>query len=132
MERTTFHVDELVVGERVSFTRTGEWGSTTGSGVFIGVALDEEDGVPCYYFVDGELNGHAQRSFGFAADPGAEVTTALTPTMLIREAIGGDDALELAREIRCFFEGEVGAGDEALTYWVAKARELEARLEGAS
>lgn len=80
---TTFH-DPLVVWERVRYTTTGPWGTATGSGVYLGVALDEEDRVPYHYFADGEVNGLSQGSHGFPAAPGTPLTTELTPTALIR------------------------------------------------
>ena len=86
-DATTFH-NELVIGERVRYTTEASWGRATGSGVYLGVALDEEDGAPFHYFVDGEINGHAQASHGFPAAPGTPTTTELTPSSLIREALG--------------------------------------------
>ena len=86
-EATTFH-NELVIGECVRYTTEASWGTATGSGVYLGVALDEEDGVPFHYFVNGEINGHAQPSHGFPAAEGTLPTTELTPTQLIRAALG--------------------------------------------
>ena len=90
-EATTFH-NELVIGERVHYTTEASWGTATGSGVYLGVALDEEDGVPFHYFVDGEINGHAQSCHGFAAAEGTLPTTELTPTQLIQQALPNVDS----------------------------------------
>lgn len=84
-ETTEWHND-LVVGQRVRYTRSGGWGTATGGGVYLGVALDEEDGVSYHYFVRGEINGRYQSSHGFPAAAGTPVTTDLTPTDLIRKA----------------------------------------------
>lgn len=85
---TTFH-DPLVIGKSVRYTTTGPWGDASGSGTYLGVALDEEDRVPYHYFVDGEVNGLAQGAHGFPAKPGTPLTTPLTPTALIRGARKG-------------------------------------------
>lgn len=84
-EQTTFH-SELKIGQRVNYTTRASWGEATGSGIYLGVALDEEDRVPYHYFVDGEINGHPQGSHGFPAAPDTPTTTDLTPTQLIRQA----------------------------------------------
>lgn len=93
---TTYtYLDELVIGEVVRAEFHGRDGTTTWhgtqSGTYIGVALDEEDGVPYHYFVYGEINGTTQRcfgdpaadSFGAAAEADTPTTTTLTPTQLI-------------------------------------------------
>lgn len=103
---TTFH-DALVVGQRVRYSCEGVNWSSTGSGVYLGVALDEQDGVPYHYFRDGEINGHAQTSHGFPAGPGTPTTTELTPT----ELITGDRAVLVRRgevhELRLDADGNV-------------------------
>lgn len=85
--QTTFDAPPII-GERVSYRNVGPTWASTGSGIYLGVALDEEDGVPYHYFIDGEINGHAQRSHGFPADPSTSTTTDLTPTALILGALG--------------------------------------------
>lgn len=79
--RETVWIDEPIVGNRVRWENRAT--GATGSGLYIGVALDEEDGVPYHYFVDGEIRGGAQASHGFPAEPGTPVTDARTPTDLI-------------------------------------------------
>jgi hypothetical protein len=83
--QTTFD-GPLDVGARVAYTTVASWGRATGSGIYLGCALDEEDGVPYHYFADGEINGHPQTSHGFPAEAGTPTTTDLTPTALITEA----------------------------------------------
>lgn len=78
----------LVVGNRVSYTTHSDDHDSTGSGIFIGIALDEEEGNPYYYFIDGDINGGYQSCHGFPVSPDSllEPTTDLTPTQLITEA----------------------------------------------
>lgn len=73
-----------IVGQRVKVRRTGDDWESRSSGIFLGVALDEEDGVPYYYFRDGEINGTKQACFGFPAERSVPTTTDLTPTQLIK------------------------------------------------
>lgn len=77
--------DDRVVGEHVRYESTGPDWTTCGSGIYIGVALDEESGLPYHYFVDGEIGGLAQTCHGFPAEPRTPVTTDLTPTELIHQ-----------------------------------------------
>lgn len=83
----TVFLDELVIGQHIRMEFYGKSGrhtwSGTKSGTYIGVALDEEEGLPYHYFVNGEINGLAQASFGFAATKGTPTTTDKTPTALI-------------------------------------------------
>lgn len=86
-EKTNW-IDEPVVGRTVRYTYAlthddGEHVEGSGSGTYIGVALDEEEGNPMHYFVGGEINGTSQRCHGFPAKPGTPTTTNLTPTQLI-------------------------------------------------
>ena len=93
MTSTTEHTkwdSEPVIGEPASYTREGPGWRATGSGTYLGVALDEEDGIPYHYLINGEINGHPQASHGFAAEPGTPTTTDLTPTLLITTALRGD------------------------------------------
>lgn len=88
---TTFH-DPLIIGRKVRYSYTNADGcdipSGSGSGIYIGVALDEEDHVPCHYFILGEINGLEQESHGFPCDdPTRPTTTDLTPTSLIQAAL---------------------------------------------
>jgi hypothetical protein len=53
------------------------------SGVYVGVALDEEDGVPYHYFLGGEINGTAQGCHGHPATSDTATTTDETPTALL-------------------------------------------------
>lgn len=84
-EITTFDAP-LVIGERVTYRSVGPDWDATGSGIYLGVALDEECGEAYHYFIDGEVNGHPQRSHGFPAERGTPTTTDLTPTVLIRRS----------------------------------------------
>ena len=78
---------EPIIGERASYEVIGPWYRSTGSGIYLGVALDEEDGVPFHYFVRGQINDHPQKCHGFPAATGTPTTTDLTPTDLIQGAL---------------------------------------------
>jgi hypothetical protein len=91
MEGYVTFAEEPLVGVRVSYFEIGrtdgnEW-KARGSGIFVGIARDEEERTPYFYFVDGEINGTPQRSHGFPAPYTFTVTTDRTPTELISDAL---------------------------------------------
>jgi hypothetical protein len=85
-ETVTFN-QPLVVGNRVSYSTHSDDHDSTGSGIFIGIAMNGKDGL-YYYFIDGEINGSYQSCHGFPVSPDSllEPTTDLAPTLLIKQA----------------------------------------------
>lgn len=84
---TVTWIDQPEVGKVVRSRVSGPGYDTPQSGTFVGVLLDEQERVPYYYFVRGEINGHAQQSFGSPAPLDTEVTDRRSPTTVIREAL---------------------------------------------
>jgi hypothetical protein len=87
---TTLELTPNMIGRLVTIEEPNPPGSpfpsVRFSGMYLGVALDEEDGVPYHYFLGGEINGTPQGSHGHPAGSRSEVTTSKTPTALITEA----------------------------------------------
>ena len=69
-------LDKPEIGERVRVTETQ-------FGTYLGVLRNEDDRTPYHYFINGEINGVAQTSFGFPAASGFRVTDQRTPTEAI-------------------------------------------------
>jgi hypothetical protein len=100
-----------VIGQRVDCTiHDGPEGKC--GGIYIGVALDEEDRVPYHYFIDGYINDTPQESHGFRAEEGTEVTTSFTPTELITS--------EISKRIKVRQQARAG-NDGTLTLVVTKS-----------